>query len=95
MASVKTRINEDTMAAGKANRLALADEALNVADCEALRRMYQESEDNIESLVKGFSVMIDGGRAHPLPTQGTIEAMRDVALAAIQLARDVAIQSRE
>ncbi len=67
-----------------------ANDLLIDADNETLRRIVKEQEKKLKALVDGVGALCEVGNTQPLQTDTAIQAMRDVALAAISLARDVA-----
>jgi hypothetical protein len=69
-------------------RIKVAEDALQQADCQTLTRLLRDAEKDIVTLVEGLSVMSGTGKTNPRPTDESIGAMRDVALAAIQLAHE-------
>ena len=68
-----------------------AEEALQKADAVTLKRLFDHACHNIEVLVDGFDVMCRHGDTIPRANDIAITAMRDVAIAAIALARQVSL----
>lgn len=77
----------------------LANDLLEQADLQALHALYQNKCDEIESIAKGLPALLDAVDAKPrmddVHVSEVCNSMRDVALAAIQLARDVSTLARE
>jgi hypothetical protein len=71
-------------------RQSQAEEALKNADAVLLKRLFDDSTKEIGLLVESLKIMLNTDKVHPRANDTAIEAMRDVALAAIALARDVA-----
>jgi hypothetical protein len=69
-----------------------AEEALQSADAGRLKRLFDESCKEIQILMDGVRVIMDNDGKLTRPSESAIEAMRDVSLAAIQLARDVTLK---
>ena len=67
-----------------------ADKALDDADIKSLYRLFNEKCKQVEALAGGLGAMVDTGKTSPRESDNTISAMRDIALAAIELAKDVA-----
>ena len=66
-----------------------ADEALAKVDAQALKDLHEQAEEDLITIASAMSAM---GRADQLssrPSNSSINAMRDVALAAIDLAKNV------
>lgn len=79
---------DDNTTIPQKERARLADEALNNADCAALRHLLSNAEQDIVGLVGGLKVVLDTGKAVPRQSDEVVFAMRDVALAAIKFAED-------
>jgi len=90
-------MTEDNRPPGSQKRESLAEKAIEKADAKSLGRLYKEAEKDVETLANGLAVLCKMEKTGPLPPPNDtlIESMRDVALAAIQLARDVAIPNKE
>jgi hypothetical protein len=74
------------------DRRTLAKEAFAAADLTGLKRLFDQAQQDIADLVKGFHVYASRDDKYPPhASDDVIAAMHDVALAAIQLARDVAV----
>lgn len=69
-----------------------SQEAINRADAQVLKQLYDDAETEVDLLLRSMSVMVDNKKLGPMPDRSVVEAMRDVALAAISLARDVAAE---
>ena len=67
-----------------------ADKALDDADIKSLHRLFNEKCEQVEALAGGMGALVDTGKTSPRESDNTISAMRDIALAAIELAKDVA-----
>ena len=67
----------------------LADKALEAADAAVLHRMFNEKCDDINKLLHGIRIMLDNGQGQLRPSDTAITAMRDVCLAAIDMARQL------
>ena len=77
-------------------RMSLAEEALEKTDAAALKRLYDQAEKDVATLVDGMSVMVKHDKLGPRPegpSDDAVKAMRDVAMAAIELAREVSKSS--
>ena len=69
----------------------LADEALEKADLVAMKKLLDESYSDLEKLVHALAIMADNKNCESFHTGSSIEAMRDVALAAIALAHSFVV----
>lgn len=72
------------------------DTALENADAAALRKMLDKKSEEVELLISSMSIMVDNRKLGPRPiNENGLNAIRDVALAAIELAKQVAAQSKD
>ena len=69
-----------------------AAEAIKTADITAMKQLFDESNHDLEMMFKSVEIMLEHKKLGPMPSDCGINAMKDVALAAIDLAKFVAIQ---
>ena len=67
----------------------IADKALGDANAAILHRMFHEKCADTDTIMGVMGIMLDAGKGNPLPSDRAVEAMRDVALAAMSLAQSV------
>ena len=70
-------------------RFKSADDALAKADVQALKNLHEQAEEDLITMVGALSAMSRADQLSPRPSNSSINAMRDVALAAIDLAKNV------
>ena len=76
----------------QSNRLEDAEEALEKADAAALMQLYKRAESDLITMIEGLEVMCRKDQLKPMQSDTAISAMRDVALAALELAKSVSNQ---
>ena len=69
--------------------------ALENADAESLRKMVVEKENDVEMMICSLGIMLKKDKIAPRPADKSIEAIRDIALAAIELAKLVVAKADE
>lgn len=72
-------------------RIRDAEAALEKSDLHSLKRLYDKAEKDLDAIVAGMCVMTERNHTQPRESENTINAMRDVALAAIELAKLVSL----
>ncbi len=78
------------------NRKALAEQAFAVNDAVTLKRLFDESCEDLGLLMGGMRVVAEYGDKYPQDLiHSALISMQEVALEAIALARDVAIRKSE
>ena len=69
---------------------AAGQQALDHADLQTLHQLFQDKCEEVDMLIHGVGVMAANKNTGPRPDGVTVQAMRDVALAAISLAERIA-----
>ena len=69
-----------------------ADRALEAADIKSLHRLFNEKCEQVEALAGGIEALIDAGKTTPRENGNAVNAIRDIALASIELAKAIAIK---
>ena len=75
-------------------RKTAAEQALIKADCASLSRLHKEAEKDLQVMIEGLAVFASK-KGEPRHSDDAIQAMRDVAIAAIELAKTVAEKNAE
>lgn len=86
---------DDLMAKKQKDRIRLSEHALKSADAAALKNLYDQAEKDVTAIVGALSVMARNDKIGSRPSNDAIMAMRDVALASIELAKMVATKEKE
>jgi len=76
--------------ASQNKRAGSVKEIIERADIGALKKLYDQAENDLVTIVNAMEAMNRTGNLSPMQNENGINAMRDVALAAIELAKNVA-----
>lgn len=82
-------ITEEVLEAGRQ----LAKKACEKNDAETIRRLYEGALSDIQTLANGMAVVMTDHPAPRDPSEAAITAIKEVALASVALARDIAVHS--